>query len=171
MPGNGVSFEDRGAVWSVRNQGKPELTKRNMSLWSGRALVSLFLLSQACHNCIGTNVVFHSPVILRSCGESSRDRRGVERLRALDEPVVVPTGKDLWPWSGLFSAFLLLSQVPHDWIWTDVVFHSSVILRLLGESSGDRWGVHWFHAQGDPVVVLTGSLVFFFNWTICFVSV
>ena len=28
----------------------------------------------------------------------------------------------------------------HNWIETDVVFHSPVILRLHGESSGDRGG-------------------------------
>jgi hypothetical protein len=56
--------------------------------WSGRALVSLFLLSQACHNWIGTDV-FCSPVILRSCGESSRDRVGVRRLRTLGDLLLV----------------------------------------------------------------------------------
>ena len=95
MPGSGVSFEDRGAGCSVGNQGKSVLFKRNLNLWSGRALVSLFLLSQAGYNWIGTNVVFHSPVILRSCEESSRDRGCVRRLCALGDPVLALTGRDL----------------------------------------------------------------------------
>jgi hypothetical protein len=47
VPENCVSFEERGAVWSVQNKGKPELIKRNVSLWSGRAMVSFFLLSHS----------------------------------------------------------------------------------------------------------------------------
>ena len=42
-----------------------------------KGLVSLFLLIQACHNWIGSEVVFHSPVILRSDGESSGNCGGV----------------------------------------------------------------------------------------------
>jgi hypothetical protein len=38
-----------------------------------------------------------------------------------------------------FPAFLLLSQVPHDWIGTEVVFHSWVVLRSRGESSRGSW--------------------------------
>ena len=40
-----------------------------------------------------------------------------------------------------FPAFLMLSQVLHDWIGTEVVFHSPVVLRLRGESSRDLGGV------------------------------
>ena len=79
-------------------------------------------------------------VILRSSGESSRDLGGVCRLQALGDSVLAPTRRDLCPWSGWFSASLLLSQVPqvlHNWIGTEVVFHSRVTLRLQGESSGD----------------------------------
>jgi hypothetical protein len=101
VPGIGVSFADHGAVWSVRNQGKPELIKRSLSLWSGRAPVSLFLLSQACLNWIGTDVVFHSPVILRSCGESSGDCGGVRLLCALGDPVLVLLEGTCW-----FSVYL-----------------------------------------------------------------
>jgi hypothetical protein len=112
----------------------------NLSLWLGRALVSLFLLSQARHNWIGADVVFHSPVILRSRGESSGDWGGVCWFRAQGDLVFVPTRMDLCPWSGRFSASLLLSQVPRNWIGTDVLFHSPVILRSSGESSRDRGG-------------------------------
>ena len=64
----------------------------------------------------------------------------------------IHTQGDLCPWSGRFSAPLLLAQVPCDWIGTDVVFLSPVILRLRGESSGDCGGVHRFriHDQVDP---------------------
>jgi hypothetical protein len=71
MPGSGVSSEDCGAVWSVWNQGLVVPIRRNLSLWSGRAPISLLLLSKAHHNWFWTDVVFHSPVILRSHGESS----------------------------------------------------------------------------------------------------
>ena len=151
MPGSGFSFEDHGAVWSVQNQGKPELIKRNPCIWLGRALVSLFLLSQDGNNWIGTDVVFYSPVILRSSRESSGDRGGICWLCSLGDLVLVPTRRDLCPWWGQFSASLLLSQVPCDWIGTDVVFHSSLILRSHGESSGDSGGVRWLCALGDLV--------------------
>jgi hypothetical protein len=154
VPGNGVSFEDCGAVWSVQNQGKPELIKRNLSLWSGRTPVSLFLLSQAHHNWIGTDFVFCSPVILRSSGESSRDHGGVCRLCAQGDPVMAQTRRYLCPWSGLFSASLMLSQVQCNWIGTDVLFYSPV-LRSHGESFGDCGGVHRFCIQGDLVLLLT----------------
>ena len=51
------------------------------------------------------------------------------------------------------SVFCFLSGVsgPRDWIGTDVVFHSPVILRLHGESSRDCEGVFQLHALGDPV--------------------
>ena len=56
------------------------------------------------------------------------------------------------------SVFCFLSGVsgPHDWIGTDVVFHSPVILRLHGESSRDLGGVHRLLALGDWVLVPTG---------------
>ena len=43
----------------------------------------------------GTGDVFHSPVVLRLCGESSRDLEGVRRLHAQDDLVLVLTGRDL----------------------------------------------------------------------------
>jgi hypothetical protein len=33
----------------------------------------------------------------------------------------------------------MLSQVPHDWIGTEVVFHSLVVLRSRGKSSRGPW--------------------------------
>ena len=39
-----------------------------------------------------------------------------------------------------FPASLMFSQVPGDWIGTEVVFHSPVVLRLCGESSRGSWG-------------------------------
>jgi hypothetical protein len=51
-----------------------------------------------------------------------------------------PTTRDLCPWSGRFSASLMLSQDLRDWIGTDV-FSSPVILRSRGESSREHGGV------------------------------
>jgi hypothetical protein len=39
-----------------------------------------------------------------------------------------------------FPASLMLSQVLCDWIGTEVVFHSTVVLRWCGESSRGPWG-------------------------------
>jgi hypothetical protein len=39
-----------------------------------------------------------------------------------------------------FPASLILSQVLCDWIGTEVVFHSLVVLRSHGESSRGPWG-------------------------------
>jgi hypothetical protein len=58
---------------------------------------------------IGTEVVFHSPAVLRSCGESSRDLGGVCLLRVQGYPVLVLTGRDLDPGQAVFSASLVLS--------------------------------------------------------------
>ena len=74
-------------------------------------------------------------VVLRSHGESSRDHGGVHQLCAQGDQVLVPTRRDLQPWSGRFSASLMLSQVPPDWIGTEVVFHSPVVLRSRRDSS------------------------------------
>jgi hypothetical protein len=60
------------------------------------------------------------------------------------------------PGQATFSASLMLSQVPHDWIGTEVVFHSPEVLRFHGESSRDPGGKRWLLAQGDPVLALTG---------------
>jgi hypothetical protein len=54
--------------------------------------------------------------------------------------VLVPTGRDLDPGQAGFSTSLVLFEVPHDWIGTEVVFHSPVVLRSSGESSRGPWG-------------------------------
>jgi hypothetical protein len=45
------------------------------------------------------------------------------------------------PGQSRFSASLMLSQVPHDWFGTEVVFQSPEVLRSHGESSKDLGGV------------------------------
>jgi hypothetical protein len=54
--------------------------------------------------------------------------------------VLAPTGGDLDPGQAGSSASLVLPQVPNDWIGTEVVFHSLVVLRSCGESSMGPWG-------------------------------
>ena len=61
----------------------------------------------------------------------------------------------------------MLSQVPHDWNGTEVLFHSQVVLSSHEESSQDLEGVCGLHAQGDPVLEPTGRAWFFFLF--CFV--
>jgi hypothetical protein len=161
--------------------------------------------SSCCHRpvTIGTDVVFHSPVILRSSGESSGDcgtfppvhAQGTQsscwpegtcapvqmgfllpccwlrnwccvlltghlrspaessgdykticQVHTQEDPELVPTRRDVCPRSNRFSASLLLAQVWHNWIGTDVVFQSAVILRLHAESCGDRGTVCLVHA-------------------------
>jgi hypothetical protein len=53
------------------------------------------MLSQVLHDWNAIEVVFHSLVVLRSHGESSRDLRGVHRLHAPGDAVLVPTRRDL----------------------------------------------------------------------------
>ena len=43
--------------------------------------------------CLLAELVFHSPEVLRSHGESSGDLGGVRRLRAQVDPVLTPTGR------------------------------------------------------------------------------
>jgi hypothetical protein len=45
----------------------------------------------------------------------------------------------------------MLSQVPHDWNGTKVVFHSQVVLRSHGESWGQ--GVRRLSAQGASLML------------------
>jgi hypothetical protein len=54
------------------------------------------------------------------------------------DPELVSIGMDLSPLSGGLPASLQLALACHDWFGTDVVFHSLVILRSHGESSGDH---------------------------------
>ena len=85
--------------------------------------------------------MFHSPVALRSNGESSRDLGPVCRLCAQGDQVLAPTGRDLDPGQAGFSASQMLSQVPSGWLGTKVVFHSPEVLRSNGESSRDLGAV------------------------------
>jgi hypothetical protein len=55
--------------------------------------------------CLLAEVVFHSLEVLRSCGESCGDLGGICRLHAQGAPVLVPTIRDLWPWSGRVFCF------------------------------------------------------------------
>jgi hypothetical protein len=52
------------------------------------------MLSQVLHDWFGTEVVFHSPEVLRSPGESSRDLGGVHQLCVQGDPVLAPTGRE-----------------------------------------------------------------------------
>jgi hypothetical protein len=55
-----------------------------------------------------------------------------------------------------FPAFLMLSHVLCDWIGTEVVFHSPVVLRSSGVSSMGPWGCPPTQgAQRDLVLALT----------------
>ena len=65
-----------------------------------------------------------------------------------------------------FPPSLMLFQVLCNWIGTEVVFPSPEVLRSRGESSGVLGGVHRLHAQGDPMLALTGSR----SWTFLYVS-
>jgi hypothetical protein len=49
----------------------------------------------------------------------------------------------------------MLSQVPCDWIGTEVVFQSPEVLRSPGESSRELEDVHRLHAQGGPLLAPT----------------
>ena len=57
----------------------------------------------------GTDVVFHSPVVLRLHGEYSRDLGGVSQLRAQGDLVLVLTRRD-------FGAFIF-SAVTYIITW------------------------------------------------------
>ena len=77
----------------------------------------------------------------------SRDLGGVRWLCAqVTQWWHLPEGT--WdPGQAGFSASLMLSQVPRDWIGTEVVLHSPGVLRSSGESSRDLGGVCWLLAQ------------------------
>jgi hypothetical protein len=56
---------------------------------------------------------------------------------------------------GFLLSQLMLSQVSHDWIGTEVVFHSPEVLRSREECSVDLGGVLRLRAQCDLVLGLT----------------
>ena len=116
-------------------------------------LPASLMLSQVPSDWIGTEAVFHSPEVLGSHGESSRDLGVVCRLRAQGDQVLALTGRDLDPGQAGFSAFPMLSQVPCDLIGTEVVIHSLTVQRSRGESSRGPGCVRRLCAQGDPALV------------------
>ena len=127
--------------------------------------------------CLGCVVFFEEcgavwSVFLRWHGESSRDHGDVLQFRAQGDQVMVLTGRDLCPWSDRFSASLMLSQVSCNWIETDVVFSSPVILRLYGDSSGDHGVVCQLGAQGGPAnfFLLIFFLFFFIRYFLHYMS-
>jgi hypothetical protein len=69
-PGSVTSSVNCGAVRWVQNLGRPAPTRRNLSHWSGEVPVSVLQLTPGTPSCVGTDVVFHSPVIL-ACGVES----------------------------------------------------------------------------------------------------
>jgi hypothetical protein len=56
-------------------------------------LPASLMLSQVPRGWIGTEIVFHSPVVLRSCGESSRGPWGCPPTPCPGDPVLAPTGR------------------------------------------------------------------------------
>jgi hypothetical protein len=83
--GQSVVFETKG------NQHRSEW---NWGCWTCRAPVSLLLLSQACHNLFGTDVVFHSPVIFRSLGDYFGDPGTVLWVSSQGDQELAQTGRD-----------------------------------------------------------------------------
>ena len=53
---------------------------------------------------------------------------------------------------GFLLPHLMLSQVPCDWIGTEVVFHSPEVLKTRGMCSGHLGGVCRLCAQGDQML-------------------
>jgi hypothetical protein len=121
-----------GAVWCVGNQVTSALIRGYLSHWPGRAPVSLFLLSQARHNWIGTDVVFHSPLILRSCAESSGDQGTVRWVCAQGGPELVKGLESLFRRVFCFSA-AGTGSVWLDWNWSCVPLtsDSKIAWRVL----------------------------------------
>ena len=71
---------------------------------------------------------------------SSRDLGGVRRLCAQVTQCWRLMEGTCDPGQAGFPAFLMLFQVPCNWIGREVVFHSLVVLRSSGESSSGPWG-------------------------------
>ena len=84
------------------------------------------------------------------------DLGGLSLLCAQGDPVLALMEGICDPGQAGFSASLMLSQVPCDWIGTEVVFYSPVVLRSRGNSSRVPWGCLPTLRPGDPVLVPTG---------------
>jgi hypothetical protein len=126
-------------VGRLRWQGSPGLE------WSGRdlcprsgpgSLLPYLPQSQVPCNWTGAGAVFHSPEALGSHGESCVGPCGCWRLCWQGSPGLEWSRRFLCPRSGPGSLlpYLLQSQVPHDWIEADAVFHSPEVLGSRGES-------------------------------------
>ena len=88
-------------------------------------------------------VVFHSPEVLESRGESCVDPCWCwERLRWQGTPGLEWSGRGLCPRSGPGSPlpYLPQSQVLSVWIGAGAVFHSPEVLGSRGESCVGPWG-------------------------------
>jgi hypothetical protein len=68
--------------------------------------------------CLLVEVVIHSPEVLRSRGESSGNLVSTDCAQGalVLVLVLVPTGRDLCPWSGQFSAFLINAVSCPAWL-------------------------------------------------------
>jgi hypothetical protein len=121
----------RVTIHQVCAQSDPQLaqTGRELSPRSGR-FPMLLLLALACHDWFETDDVFHSPVILRSHGESSRYHGTARWVCTQGDLELASTRRH-------FSASLL-ALVCHDWFGIDVVFYSPLTMRSSGEFSGDH---------------------------------
>jgi hypothetical protein len=107
---------------SPRSLAKPSWGMQTCLLWQGRCLDVWSLkwhLSQKL---------------------SSRDLWGVCRLWAQVAQCWCRLEGTCDPGQAKFPVFLMLSQVQCDWIGTEVVLHSLVVLRSPGESSRGPWG-------------------------------
>jgi hypothetical protein len=73
------------------------------------------------------------------------------------------------PGQAEFPVFLMLSQVPCDWIGTEVVFHSLVVLDWVESPLGDHGGVCWLSMKGGLMLVPTGRDLWpWSGWVSCF---
>jgi hypothetical protein len=127
------------------------------------SLLPYVLQSQVPCDWIGAGVVFHSPGVLGSCGESCVGPcRCWARLRWLGSPGLEWSGRGLCPRSGLGSLlpYEWQSQVPCDWIGAGAVFHSPEVLGSRGESCVGPCGC-WARLcwQGSPG--LESNLIFY----------
>ena len=103
-------------------QVKPSWARQTFLLWQGQCLDVWSLKRGLSHKL------------------SSRDLGGVCRLCAQVTRCWHWVKGTCDPGQAGFSASLMLSQLQCDWIGTEVVFHSLVVLRLRGESSRGPWG-------------------------------
>ena len=105
--------------------------------------------------CLLAEVVFHSPEVLGSRGESRVGPFGCwARLCWQGSPGLEWSGRGLCPRSspGSLLPYVPQSQVPHDWIGAEAVFHSPKVLESRGESCVVPCG-----CQATPLVWYPGA--------------